>query len=243
MLEDENQVVEPTQTAPSESPATPEKQEVDTSKIFSKGYNEGKAKAERDLVSKLRSLGIEAEELDDAFSSLQKTITPKKEEANEVDALRKMLEEANNKVKETQDQYESFVYESRVESTVDSAINSLKEQASLSLKEDHLKNLFYMEYEIEEHNGQLFASKGETPILDSKGDRKPLSAVISDFAKDNGYMTPKAQGTGGSSGHTQFSDKPSRSEFNKLIRSKSMDAQSKAAALYSQYKQAGGWAE
>lgn len=239
----EEQVMEQTQSAPSESPATLEKQEVDTSKIFSKGYNEGKAKAERDLMAKFRSFGIEAEALDDAFGTLEQKITPKKEQEGEIEQLRRMLEEANNKAQQSQDQYEAFMYETRVESTLEQAIGALKGEGTLSLKEEHLKSLFYSEYEIEEHDGKFFASKGNTPVLDNQGNRKPLSTVMSEFAKENKYLMPSAQGTGGSSGHTQFGDKPSRSEFNRLIKSKSADAQNKAADLYAQYKKAGGWAE
>lgn len=239
----EETVVEQTQSAPSESPATPEKQEVDTSKIFSKGYNEGKAKAERDLVAKFRSFGIESEALDDAFSMLQEKVTPKKEQEGEIEQLKRMLEEANSKAQQTQDQYESFLYETRVESTIEQAIGALKSEGTLSLKEEHLKNLFYSEYEIEEHEGKFFASKGNTPVLDNQGNRKSLGTVLSEFAKENKYLMPSAQGTGGSSGHTQFGDKPSRSEFNRLIKSKGLDAQNRAAELYAQYKKAGGWAE
>jgi|OM-RGC.v1.011799005 hypothetical protein len=236
----EEQVVEQTQNASTEQPAAPEKQEVDTSKIFSKGYNEGKAKAERDLVSKFRSLGIEAEALEDAFATFEEKITPKKDQANEVDQLRKMLEEANSKVQQTQDEYEAFMYETRLEANMTSALDSI--EGTLAIKNEHLKSLFYSEYEIEERDGKFFASMNGTPVLDNEGNHKSIGTVLREFAKENGYLKPSAQGAGGSSGHTQFSDKPSREEFQKLIRSKSADAQNKAAEMYQQAKKAGGWA-
>ena len=236
----DDQVVEQTQSAPVESADT-QSQQVDTSKIFSKGYNEGKAKAERDVLAKLGQMGIEAEALEQAFQSLNEKVAPRKQEQNEVEQLRKMLEEANSKAQQAQDDYEAFVYETRLDASVDGAVGSLKNDGSLSIKEQHLKSLFYSEYEVEERDGQFYVTKDSAPVLDQEGNRKALAVVLREFAKDNGYVKPNVEGAGGSSGHTQFSDKPSREEFQRLIRSKSAEAQSKAAEMYAMAKKAGGW--
>lgn len=246
-MSEQDQVMEQTQTAPEESVATPEMQqpqEVDTSKIFSKGYNEGRSKAEKDLLGRFSSLGIEnVESLDDALGALTEMVQPKKQQESEVQQLRTMLEEANRKAQEAQDEKDAFVYESRLDSTMDGAIDSLTAEGSLTLRPDHLKNLFYMEYEIEERDGQFYPVRNGTPVLDQEGNRKSLSTVMRDFVRENQYMSAKVQGTGGGTGDGSSSSKPSRAEFQQLVRSKSKDGQAKAAEMYSlAVKQGLGWA-
>lgn len=244
-MSNEELVQEQTLNAQEEQVAAPEIQqqpEVDTSKIFSKGYNEGKSKAEKDVLAKFSSLGIEnAESLDDVINHFSQAMNPKKEDQSEVEQLRKMLEEANSKAEEARNNYEVFRQETLLESQLDGALNSVKSEGSLTIKEDHLKNLFYMEYEVEEQDGGFYASRNGIPMLDQEGNRKPLSSVLRDFVRENSYLRPAVTGTGGSTGSVASSDKPSRSEFNKLIQSKSADAQRKAAELYAQYKQTGSW--
>jgi len=239
---------EQAQNAPQESVATPQETqqpEVDTSKIFSKGYNEGKSKAEKDFLNKFTSsLGIEdAESIDDVLNTLSGKLSPKKESENEVEQLRKLLEQANLKAQEAEDNYAAFVYESKLDSTMQTAIDSLSAEGNLSLKPDHLKNLFYMEYEIEERDGQFFPTRNGTPVLDQEGNRKSLSSVMRDFVRENKYISSRVQGTGGTSGDGATSSKPSRAEFQQLLRSNSKDSQQKAAELYNiAVKQGVGWA-
>jgi hypothetical protein len=244
-MSEQEQVLEQTQNAQEESVATPQEQqqpEVDTSKIFSKGYNEGKSKAEKDVLAKFSSLGIEnAQSLDDVINHFSQAMNPKKEDQSEVEQLRKMLEVANAKAEEAYNNYEVFRQETLLENQLTEAMNSVKAEGSLSIKDDHLKNLFYMEYEVEEQDGSFYASRNGIPMLDQEGNRKSLTTVLRDFVRENNYSRPVATGTGGSSGNGIGSDKPSRSEFNKLIQSKSADAQRRAAELYSQYKQVGSW--
>jgi len=244
-MSNEELVQEQTLNAQQEQVAAPEIQqqpEVDTSKIFSKGYNEGKSKAEKDVLAKFSSLGIEdAESLDDVLSRISQVLNPKKESTNEVEQLRKMLEEANTRAEEARNNYEVFRQETLLENQLDGALNAIRAEGSLTIKEDHLKNLFYMEYEVEEQDGGFYASRNGIPLLDQEGNRKPLSSVLRDFVRENSYLSPAVTGTGGATGGLASSDKPSRSEFNKLIQSKSADAQRRAAELYTQYKQVGGW--
>lgn len=245
MSQDE-QVLDQTQTDPTEQVEAPiQQQEVDTSKIFSKGYNEGKSKAERDLLNKFTSsLGIEnADTIDDVIGALSAKVSPKKEDQSEVEQLRKMLEQANNKAQEAEDNYAAFVYESKLDANMQTAIDSLSAEGNLSLKPDHLKNLFYMEYEIEERDGQFFPTRNGTPVLDQEGNRKSLSTVMRDFVRENKYVSPRVQGTGGASGDgSTSSNKPSRAEFQQLLRAKSAESQAKAAEMWNLAKQAGGWA-
>ena len=245
-MSEQEQVLEQTQNAPQETVATPQEQqqpEVDTSKIFSKGYNEGKSKAERDFLNKFTSsLGIEqAESLDDVLTALSSKLSPKQESQSEVEQLRKMLEQANLKAQEAEDNYAAFVYESKLDSTMDGAISSLTAEGNLSLKPDHLKNLFYMEYEIEERDGQFFPTRNGTPVLDQEGNRKSLSTVMRDFVRENKYMAPKVQGTGGGTGDGAVSTKPSKAEFQKLVTGRSQESQAKAAQMWNTAKQT-GWA-
>lgn len=247
-MSEQELAVEQAQNAPEEAVATPEttqQPEVDTSKIFSKGYNEGKSKAERDLLTKFTSsLGIEdAESIDDVLGKLSSKLSPQKESESETEQLRKMLEEANRKVQEAEDNYAAFVYESKLESTMDGAISSLTAEGNLSLKPDHLKNLFYMEYEIEERDGQFFPVRNGTPVLDQEGNRKSLSTVMRDFVRENKYMSPKVQGAGGGTGDGSANSKPSRSEFQKLVLSNNQELQNKASEMYNiAVKQKVGWA-
>lgn len=245
-MSEQEQVLEQTQTVPNEHAEAPIQQpEVDTSKIFSKGYNEGKNKAERDFLNKFTSsLGIEnAETIDEVLNALSEKVSPKKQDQSEVEQLRKMLEQANLKAQEAEDSYAAFVYESKLDANMQTAIDSLSAEGNLSLKPDHLKNLFYMEYEIEERDGQFFPTRNGTPVLDQEGNRKSLSTVMRDFVRENKYMSSRVQGTGGASGDgSTSSNKPSRAEFQQLIRSKSAEAQTRAGDLWNLAKKAGGWA-
>ena len=246
-MSEQELVVEQTQNAPQEDVATPQEAqqtEVDTSKIFSKGYNEGKSKAEKDLLNKFTSsLGIdEADSLDDVLSALSNKLSPKKDEENEVEQLRKMLEESNRKAQEAEDNYAAFMYETKLDATMDQAISSLSAEGNLSLKQEHLKNLFYMEYEIEERDGQFFPTRNGTPVLDQEGNRKSMSSVMRDFVRENKYIAQRVQGTGGAAGDGQISSKPSRSEFRSLLQSSNADSQARAAKMWNTAKET-GWAE
>lgn len=249
----ENLVEEQTQTAPQETPEAPqtqdtaqdvqEEQQIDTSKLFSKAYNEGKSKAEKDFIAQLRSLGIDdAETLEDGLSKLSQTIKPKEESKSEVEELRKMLEDTQKRAEDAENEYQAYVQEMKLETQMDSSLNSLTAEGNLTLKPEHLKNLFYMEYEIEEENGQFFATRNGIPVLDGQGNRQGVGDVLKTFAKENKYVSPRAMGTGGGTADTPSGNKPSRAEFRSLLQSKSADAQQRAAELYATAKET-GWAD
>lgn len=249
----EIQAEEQALNAPEESPVTPETQEtvqqeqaqpeVDTSKLFSKAYNEGKSKAEKDFINQLRSLGIEdAETLEDGLSQLSQTLKPKEESKSEVEELRKLLEQTQKRAEDAENEYQAYVQEMKLETEMDSSLNGLTAEGNLTLKPEHLKNLFYMEYEIEEENGQFFATRNGIPVLDGQGNRQSVGDVLKTFAKENKYVSPRAMGTGGGTADTPSGNKPSRAEFRSLLQSKSADAQTKAAELYTLAKET-GWAD
>lgn len=245
-MSNENQVEEQTLTVPDEQTAAPEMQEtqIDTSKLFSKAYNEGKTKAEKDLLVKIRSLGIEdAETLEDGITRLSQVLAPKKESKNEVEELRKMLEEANIKAETARNEYEAYIHEVKLDATMNDALGSLTAEGSLTLKPEHLKNLFYLEYDIEQEGNSFFVTKDGIPVLDNHGNRKAVGDVLKSFAKENRYLSPKVMGAGGGTGDSSASsDRPSRSEFRNLLQSKSPEAQQKAAELFALSKKV-GWAD
>ena len=217
--------------------------EVDTSKLFSKAYNEGKSKAEKDFINQLRSLGIEdAETLEDGLSQLSQTLKPKEESKSEVEELRKLLEQTQKRAEDAENEYQAYVQEMKLETEMDSSLNGLTAEGNLTLKPEHLKNLFYMEYEIEEENGQFFATRNGIPVLDGQGNRQSVGDVLKTFAKENKYVSPRAMGTGGGTADTPSGNKPSRAEFRSLLQSKSADAQTRAAELYTLAKET-GWAD
>lgn len=235
-------VTEQTQNAPEESAET-QNQQVDTSKLFSKAYNEGKSKLEKDVLKMFNTLGIEdVESIEQGFSTLNEKLSPKKSAENEVETLRKLLDESNKKMEDLQGEFESFMKDSQVDRSVDTALQQIRGKSDMSIKDDHLKTLFFMEYEIEEREGQFIAVKDGTPVMDSKGDYMSLSDALYGFARENKYLSPRATGTGGGAGSATVSDKPSRSEFRSLLRTKSADSQAKAAEMFETAKKT-GWAD
>ena len=219
-------------------------QQVDTSKLFSKAYNEGKSKLERDVMKMMGSLGIEdAESIEDGFSKLGSILSPKKENKNEVDELRRMLEEATKRADDVQGEFESFVQQAQVERSLDESLSKMRQDSEVSLKDDHLKALFSMEYEVEERDGNFIAIRNGAPVLDNKGDYRSIGDVLRQFALDNKYASPAARGAGGSSGSASpVADKPSRSEFRSLLRQSNSKSQERAAELFALSRQV-GWAE
>jgi hypothetical protein len=238
----EETAVEQAQNAPEEFAET-QNQQVDTSKLFSKAYNEGKSKLEKDVLKMFNTLGLEdVESIEQGFSTLNERLSPKKNAENEVETLRKLLDESNKKMEDLQGEFESFMKDSQVDRTVDTALQGLKGKADLSIKDDHLKTLFFMEYEVEEREGQFIAVKDGTPIMNSKGDYLSLSDALYGFARDNKYLSPRATGTGGGTGSAGVADKPSRTEFRNLLRTKSADSQARAADMFATAKKT-GWAD
>lgn len=216
--------------------------EFDKDKFFRGAYNEGKGKVERDMINKFSEiLGNDVNTLDDAFSLLSNKMQPVQEDKGEADQLRELLQQYQQEAEAAKEQLAITQMESRIGSEFKSAFSSLQQDSELTLKTDYIEQLFYNEYEIEESNGQFYATRNGVPDLDVQGNRKSVGNSLVEFAKQ--FAKPKKSGVGGATGGTPSSERPSRAEFQQLVRSSSPEDRSKAEKLYATMKQAGGWAE
>ena len=216
--------------------------EFDKDKFFRGAYNEGKSKVEKDVVSKFSELlGDQVESLDDAFSRIQQTLTPKQEDKGESEKLRELLQQYQQEAESAKEQLQMTQMQSKIDSEFGSAINAIQQDNELTLKSDYVEQLFYNEYEIEESNGQFYATKGGVPDLDVQGNRKSVGNSLVEFAKQ--FAKPKKVGAGGATGGTPSSERPSRAEFQQLVRSTNPADRAKAEELFVASRAAGGWAE
>lgn len=217
--------------------------EFDKDKFFRGAYNEGKSKVEKDVVSKFSELlGDNVDSLDDAFSRIQQTLAPKQEEKGEAEKLRELLQQYQQEAESAKEQLMMTQMENRINNEFQSAFGALQQDNELTLRQDYIEQLFYNEYEIEESNGQFYATKDGVPDLDAQGNRKSVANSLVEFAKQ--FAKPKKVGAGGATGGTPASsEKPSRAEFQQLVRSSNPVDRKKAEQLFGAMKQAGGWAE
>jgi len=217
--------------------------EFDKDKFFRGAYNEGKSKVEKDVVGKFSELlGDNVESLDDAFSRIQQTLAPKQEEKGEAEKLRELLQQYQQEAESAKEQLMMTQMENRINTEFQSAFGALQQDNELTLRQDYIEQLFYNEYEIEESNGQFYAVKDGVPDLDAQGNRKSVANSLVEFAKQ--FAKPKKVGAGGATGGTPASsERPSRAEFQELVRSSNPVDRKKAEQLFGAMKQAGGWAE
>ena len=245
MSEENTESVDAPESTTEETTSQNEQQqqpEFDKDKFFRGAYNEGKGKVERDMISKFSEiLGSDGNTLDDAFSLLSNKMQPVQSDAGEEDKLRELLQKAQLEAEAAKEQLALSQMETKIGSEFQGAFNALEQDNELTLKKNYIEQLFYNEYEIEESNGQFYATKNGVPDLDAQGNRKSVGNSLVEFAKQ--FAKPKKVGAGGATGGTPSTDRPSRAEFQKLIRSSSPADRSKAEQLYVAMKQAGGWAE
>jgi len=221
---------------------TQQQPEFDKDKFFRGAYNEGKGKVERDMISKFSEiLGDDVNTLDDAFSLLSNKMQPVQEDKGEADKLRELLQQYQEQAEAAKEQLALNQMESRIGSEFNSAFSDLEQDNELTLRKDYIEQLFYNEYEIEESNGQFYATKGGVPDLDAQGNRKSVGNSLVEFAKQ--FAKPKKVGAGGATGGTPASERPSRAEFQKLVRSTNPADRAKAEELFTLSRAAGGWAE
>ena len=226
----------------STSQTQPQQPEFDKDKFFRGAYNEGKSKVEKDVVSKFSELlGDNVESLDDAFSRIQQTLQPKQEEKGESEKLRELLQQYQQEAEAAKEQLMMTQMENRINTEFQSAFGALQQDNELTLRQDYIEQLFYNEYEIEESNGQFYAVKDGVPDLDAQGNRKSVANSLVEFAKQ--FAKPKKVGAGGATGGTPSSERPSRAEFQKLVRSTNPADRAKAEELFAASRAAGGWAE
>ena len=237
----ESAVEESTSKNTEQQPAT--EPAFDKDKFFRGAYNEGKSKVEKDVVSKFSELlGNNVESLDDAFSRIQQTIQPKQEEKGESEKLRELLQQYQQEAEAAKEQLMMTQMENRINTEFQSAFGALQQDNELTLRQDYIEQLFYNEYEIEESNGQFYAVKDGVPDLDAQGNRKSVANSLVEFAKQ--FAKPKKVGAGGATGGTPASsERPSRAEFQQLVRSSNPADRAKAEELFGAMKAAGGWAE
>jgi hypothetical protein len=228
-------------TSQNEQPAT--EPAFDKDKFFRGAYNEGKSKVEKDVVSKFSELlGNDVESLEDAFSRIQQTLQPKQEEKGESEKLRELLQQYQQEAESAKEQLQMTQMQNRIDSEFSGAFNALQQDNELTLKTDYIEQLFYNEYEIEESNGEFYAVKNGVPDLDQQGNRKSVANSLVEFAKQ--FAKPKKVGAGGATGGTPASsERPSRAEFQRLVRSSNPADRAKAEELFGVMKAAGGWAE
>jgi len=215
----------------------------DKDKFFRGAYNEGKSKVEKDVVTKFSELlGNDVESLEDAFSRIQQTLQPKQEEKGESEKLRELLQQYQQEAEAAKEQLQMTQMQNRIDSEFGSAFSALQQDNELTLKTDYIEQLFYNEYEIEESNGEFYAVKNGVPDLDEQGNRKSVANSLVEFAKQ--FAKPKKVGAGGETGGTPASsERPSRAEFQKLVRSSNPADRAKAEELFGVMKVVGGWAE
>ena len=245
MSEENTESVDAPESTTEETTSQNEQQqqpEFDKDKFFRGAYNEGKGKVERDVISKFSEiLGNDVNTLDDAFSLLSNKMQPVQDDKGEADKLRELLQQVQLEAETAKEQLALSQMETKIGSEFQGAFNALEQDNELTLKKSYIEQLFYNEYEIEESNGQFYATKNGIPDLDAQGNRKSVGNSLVEFAKQ--FAKPKKVGAGGATGGTPSTDRPSRAEFQKLIRSSSPADRSKAEQLYVAMKQAGGWAE
>ena len=230
------------ESAVEESTSQTQEQQFDKDKFFRGAYNEGKSKVEKDVVSKFSELlGDQVESLDDAFSRIQQTLTPKQEDKGESEKLRELLQQYQQEAESAKEQLQMTQMQNRIDSEFSGAFNALQQDNELTLKTDYIEQLFYNEYEIEESNGEFYAVKNGVPDLDQQGNRKSIANSLVEFAKQ--FAKPKKVGAGGATGGTPSSERPSRVEFQKLVRSTNPADRAKAEELFAASRAAGGWAE
>lgn len=232
----------PESTTEETTSQTQQQPEFDKDKFFRGAYNEGKSKVERDMIGKFSEiLGNDVNTLDDAFSLLSNKMQPVQEDKGEADKLRELLQQYQEQAEAAKEQLALNQMESRIGSEFNSAFSALEQDNELTLRKDYIEQLFYNEYEIEESNGQFYATKGGVPDLDVQGNRKSVGNSLVEFAKQ--FAKPKKVGAGGATGGTPSSERPSRAEFQQLVRSTNPADRAKAEELFVASRAAGGWAE
>jgi hypothetical protein len=166
---------------------------------------------------------------------------PVQEDKGEADKLRELLQQYQEQAEAAKEQLALNQMENRIGSEFNSAFSALEQDNELTLRKDYIEQLFYNEYEIEESNGQFYATKGGVPDLDAQGNRKSVGNSLVEFSKQ--FAKPKKVGAGGATGGTPASERPSRAEFQQLVRSTNPADRAKAEELFSASRAAGGWAE
>lgn len=218
--------------------------EPDTSKIFSKGYNEGIETQEKRVLNKFSEVtGQEFASVDDLYgwakNSSQKLAESVSDptQTEEYKTLQKNLNEYKNKFNEAQSMVAQVQNQYKFDNIHGETVNKMRESSEFVIPESDAKDLFKARYSVDWKDGNAVVKKGDTPVLDEEGNYKPLQSVLSDFYKN--YTKPSTQGTGGSTGDGGDM-KPSYKEFQQANMDRDYE---KVQSLFDQASNAGGWKE
>jgi len=213
-------------------------------RFFKGAYNEGKSKVERDFLQKFSSvLGDDVSSIDDVIDRFQKINEPQKQKQSEVDELRSLLQEQKEALESARNEAQLVRMQANIANQFSSALSEISKEGELSIKSDYVEQLFYNEFEIDEQNGQYYVLRDGVAVLDDSGNRKSVGNAFKDFVRENKFLVPQKSGVGVTTGSANVQgEKPSRSEWRKLIRNNSPDAQQRVAEMYQIAKQV-GWAE
>jgi len=220
-------------------------QSPDTSKVFSKGYNEGVSTQERRVVEKIsKATGNDFSDIDDVYGWAQNSSKKLAEsvsdptETNEYKELQSKVNEYKQQATEAQNMAQNIQNQYKFDSTYNEVVSSVKESNNFKIPESDVKDLFNAKHQVEYKDGKPVVKKGDMPLMTDDGEYKPLSDAIKDFAKS--YIEPATSGTGGGSGDGATGAKPKYEDFMAAKNNKDYD---KMEALFNQADQSGGWAE
>lgn len=220
-----------------------EEPKPDTSKIFSNGYNQGREKEQKDVLSKFESItGQKPESVDQVFEWM--TTTSKKvaesisdpTQTNEYKELQGKLSTYQEKLQQAQSRAEQVQNQYHFDSAHNETANKLRQNAEFVIPDSDAKQLFQTKHEIEWNDGKAIVKKDGAPLLDDNGNYRPLQSVLTDFYKS--YTKPTTQGTGGGTGDGV--GKPKFADFKQASKG---DNRKQMAELINQAKAAGGWQE
>lgn len=212
------------------------------SKVFSKGYNE----AQSSVIGKLTAeLGVDADNVDTLIQALKSANQPaplgEGDDANEIAQIKELLANAKAENEAIKGEFDSFKLSSRISSEATSALAEL--DGEMTISKDDVMALFKGNYDIVTEGNNLIVSQNGQKVLNDAGDSVTMAEQLKSFVENKGFISSTAEGTGGSGGSASTKvDKPSKSEWGKLIRSSSPSANDLAAQMYEKALQV-GWAE
>ena len=214
---------------------TEEEWKTQQDKFYRGAYNQGKEKVFKDLTT---NLGVEAEDFDELITKLKSSGQEKQSKKSdaEVEELRQMVQEYQEKANE----FQTALEKERFTQSVNNAAKNAFTDLDLTIGQDDVLALYFAQNQVEGEDGSYYAIVDGKPELGDDGQRKPLTESIRDFVRTKGLIKSSAQGAGGATGGGASVKKPSRQDYRDALRSKD---NKRADYLWGLKKQFGGWAE
>lgn len=174
----------------------PDKNQPDPGKIFSTGYAKGIEKGKEEILNKLKSVGIDVENLDEELKKLNEIKNKGGKNSPEVEELKKALEQAQQRLKETDEKFKSFLKETKI----DSVLNEFAIKAK-TIDPKAAMTLFKTEYQIDlDEKGEIVIQKDGKPVIDYEtGNYVKIEDAFKKFLEARPYLL-QASGHGGSGG-------------------------------------------